>query len=305
MTRNPQFSRYTYLLVLLAWPLLCLTLILVGMIFHLNKHELIWGWPVLDGWQLSTRLLILLAVVTASLACILTVFAILKTYQRKQLGNWLEWVLLHLFIFAGIWIILPFSFASSWLWVLGAVFLAGTAFLIAGSFGPAIERPAKYYFSFHASISDGIFILLPLLAGLGLSEEIYVLPASGTILSLILLYPLYALIQLSVFLLIPATRMQKLGYSPATIVFSCAVVFSMVHWPNLLLMTVTGLAMLVWSHQFIRGRSILALALVMGMAATGFKLTLPQPWSWDMRIGPDYTEKRAGHALETESLQQE
>jgi hypothetical protein len=43
----------------------------------------------------------------------------------------------------------------------------------------------------------------------------------------------------------------------------------------------------------------------MGMAATGFKFMLPQQWSWDMRIGPDYVEKRADYQVESKSLQQE
>ena len=127
----------------------------------------------------------------------------------------------------------------------------------------------------------------------------FVLHVDGrTILTAIALYPVYALFQLSVFLLVPATRMQKMGYSSRAIAISCAVVFSLVHWPNPLLMAVTGLAMLLWARQFLHGRSILALALVMGIAATGFKFMLPQQWGWEMRIGPDYIEKRAGYAID-------
>ena len=157
---------------------------------------------------------------------------------------------------------------------------------------------SHYYFSRRNALSDSLFVLLPLLAGYWGTRGFALPAAGGTILTAIALYPLYALFQLSVFMLIPATRMQKMGYSSRAIAISCAVVFSLLHWPNPLLMVVTGLAMLLWTRQFLRGRSILALALVMSLAATGFKFMLPQQWSWEMRIGPDYIEKRAEHAID-------
>ena len=78
-----------------------------------------------------------------------------------------------------------------------------------------------------------------------------------------------------------------MGYSTRVIAISCALVFSLLHWPNPLLMAITGFAMLIWARQFLRGRSILALALVMGIAATGARFMLPQAWTGEMRIGPD------------------
>lgn len=51
--------------------------------------------------------------------------------------------------------------------------------------------------------------------------------------------------------------------------------------------------MLVWARQFLKGRNLLILALMMGLAATGFRFAMPEQWAWEMRIGPDYMEKRA------------
>ncbi len=310
MAANPHASKTASLAPLLAWPLLCLSLILTGLVFHIESQQLPWAWPVADGWQLEARWTALVAAATGSLAFILTVFAIIQSHHKRQFSTWLEWLSLHLLVFASIWLILPASTAPAWFWLLGTALLGGTIVFAMRSQaaprgapgGTPGDAPPHYFFSRRNAFSDSLIVLLPLLAGYWAGPDFAVQADGGTLLSYLALYPLYALFQLSVFLLIPATRMQKMGYSARAIAISCALVFSLLHWPNPLLMTVTGLVMLLWARQFLHGRSILALALVMGIAATGFKFLVPQQWSWELRIGPDYIEKRTGHAMDRSEL---
>lgn len=284
--------------MLLAWPLLCFLLILTGMVFHIESQEMPWAWPTPVGWQFEPRWIALVAAATGSLAVILAALAINQSRRKRQFGTWLEWVSLPLLVFASIWVILPALIAPAWFWLLGAGLLGGTiAFTISSNHAPA-GAPSRYFFSRRNALSDSLIVLLPLLAGYWAPRGFQPQVDGGTILASIALYTVYALFQLSVFLFVPATRMQKMGYPSRTIAISCAIVFSLVHWPNPLLMAVTGLAMLLWARQFLRGRSILALALIMGIAATGFKFMVPQQWSWEMRIGPDYIEKRAEYAID-------
>ena len=290
------------LAVLLAWPSLCLSLILTGMVFHIESQEMTWAWPAPGGLQIKPRWIALMAAAAGTLSVILTALAISQSRRKRLLGTWLEWVSLHLLVFASIWVILPASIAPAWVWLLGAGLLGGTiVFAMRSNLAPGDtsgRAHSRYFFSRRNALSDSLFVILPLLAGYWATRGFALHVDGRTILTAIALYPVYALFQLSVFLLVPATRMQKMGYSSRAIAISCAVVFSLLHWPNPLLMAVTGLAMLLWARQFLRGRSILALALVMGIAATGFKFMLPQQWSWDMRIGPDYIEKRAEFAID-------
>lgn len=290
---------------LLAWPLLCLALILTGLVFHIESQQIPWAWPAPNGWQINPQWLGLLAATIGSLAAILTVFSIRSVYRQAQLGTGLEWVSLHVLVFSCIWVILPATISPAWFWLLGATLLTGTLVLaIRSSNALEVEpgsTPSHYFFSRRNALSDCLFILSPLIAGYWATQGFGLQAAGGTILFSVVLYPLYALFQLCLFLLIPATRMQKMGYSARAIAISCALVFSLLHWPNPLLMAVTGFVMLIWARQFLRGRSILALALVMGIAATGVRFMLPQAWTGEMRIGPDYIEKRAQHSMKDQS----
>ena len=301
MTANPQTSRIASLAPLFAWPLLCLSLIFTGLVFHIESQQVPWAWPAPNGWPIESRWIALAAAASGSLAVIMAGIAISQSHRRRQFGTWLEWLALHLLVFGSIWVILPASISPAWFWVLGAALLAGTIVLATRTNPAPAHAPSHYFFSRSNALSDGLFIALPLLSGYWALRGFEPQAGGGTILSSIALYPVYALFQLSIFLLIPAVRMQKMGYSSRAIAISCAVVFSLLHWPNPLLMAATGLAMLIWARQFLGGRSILALALVMGIAATGARYMLPQSWTWEMRIGPDYIEKRAQHSMENRS----
>jgi hypothetical protein len=205
------------------------------------------------------------------------------------------WILPCLFFF-GLWWILPVEDDSWWGTATGIALLLGTVILLyrTGPIWPSIGK--RYFFSKKDSQMDALLVLSPLVVGFALAGKFELqMDATQTIKSL-LIYPLYALLQLSIFLAIPASRMNKIGQSALRTCLVCAAVFGLAHFPNMLLLAFTGLAMLVLCYQFLNGRSLLALALVMGMAATGFKLAVPPEWSWEMRIGWDYTIKRMEHS---------
>lgn len=293
MTSNDSHTRNPSPLNVLSWPLLCLAMILTGIALFIPIHQLPWAWPVANGWNGATPLAIPLAMGAVVAGAVFALLAMRVAFRHARAGTFLEWISLHLLIFASIWIILPSSGGQRWIWPLGTTLIVGTAWLHMRSRKNWPSVCSRYFFSARNALPDSLMVLLPLLTGYWVSGGIHLAVESNRLLYSILLYSVYALFQLTVFLTIPATRMLKMGYSSPTIIIGCAVVFSLAHWPNPLLMAVTGIAMMVWASQFLKGRSILVLALIMGIAATGFRFMVPQQMSWDMRIGPDYIEKRS------------
>ncbi len=192
-----------------------------------------------------------------------------------------ECLVLPLFFFTSLWLILPSVSGMIWTWLLGSVLLVATLALLHRSKEYWLSISNRYYFSTRDAPFDALILLSPLAVGFALAGGSPVFLAVDRVVSSLLIYPIYALLQLSIFLAIPATRMIRLGYSSRTTCIGCAVVFSLAHLPNPLLMAFTGLAMLALCKQFLKGRSILVLALVMGIAATGFKFMVP----YDMELG--------------------
>lgn len=210
----------------------------------------------------------------------------------KKLVPILEGVALPLLFFVSLWVILPSTDNKTWVWVLGSTLLAGSAWLLWRSKPNWPAACNRYYFSKRDALPDVLVLALPLLLGWWLSDGDMQNLDTGRVGYSLLVYPLYALLQLSIFLAIPATRLKAMGIPRWAIIFTCALVFALAHLPNPVLMLVTGLAMLAWAGQFLRGRSLIALALIMGIAATGFRYAVPAHYHQELRIGPDYIEKR-------------
>ncbi len=51
--------------------------------------------------------------------------------------------------------------------------------------------------------------------------------------------------------------------------------------------------MTIWSRQYLQGRSLIQLALVMGLAATTFSQYLPDTTTAHMRVGPGFVRTAA------------
>jgi len=107
----------------------------------------------------------------------------------------------------------------------------------------------------------------------------------------LVLYPLYALAQLGLFLVLPYPRLARLAGTRAATV-TCILLFALVHWPNPALMAATALGMAFWADERRRGRQLVALALSMGLAATAFTQLLPHDVTSHMRVGPGYVRLR-------------
>jgi hypothetical protein len=107
-------------------------------------------------------------------------------------------------------------------------------------------------------------------------------------------YPLYAAVQLALVLGVTWPSLRRLGdRSTAPAVTAAALLFALVHWPNPLLMALTGLGMLLWAREYGRGRPPWHLAVSMGLLATLAAQGLPDPWTEHMRAGPGCVRQRA------------
>lgn len=106
----------------------------------------------------------------------------------------------------------------------------------------------------------------------------------------ILGYPLYALVQLTVFQVFVTSRLRKFCGVCETITVAAAI-FALAHWPNGLVMAVTGLCAVVWTAVYIKRPNIYALALSMGLAAAVFVNLVPANLTHNMRTGPIYVQR--------------
>lgn len=171
---------------------------------------------------------------------------------------------------------------------------AGLTMLRRGSDRPA-PRPRRppwlepRWIGFHGAA------LLVLAASVALTDGVEDPP--GLWVSL-LLYPLYALVQLFLVLVAIAPSWRRwVGEDPRGVAVLAAAVFALVHWPNPLLMVLTGLGMIVWAREYLRGRPPWALAVSMGLLATLSAQGLPHDWTEHMRTGPRAVRQRAAPDL--------
>lgn len=119
----------------------------------------------------------------------------------------------------------------------------------------------------------------------------------------LLLYPAYAAIQLTLVLVVtwPWLAVASGGSRPA-MVATCAGLFALVHWPNPLVMLLTGMGMVFWAGEYGRGRPLWALAVSMGLLATIAAQGLPDELTGHMRVGPGQVRTLAVERLARETL---
>ncbi len=158
------------------------------------------------------------------------------------------------------------------------------------------DAPAAYGFKTTArrlALPTALLVIIPLLLGL----VFHVTVEAGAVLYSLLLYPVYAVVQLAVFLLLPAHRLGRLDMTARQIVGCCAALFALVHWPNPVVMAASLAGMCLWATTYLRHRNLPAVALSMGLVATAFSQFLPHDWTDHMRVGPGFTRQRALVAL--------
>jgi len=268
-----------------GWLSSCLAIILAGATLRLGPAEqaLFWPWPGALPLQVMT-------VVTLPAALLLLAAAFQKQNEPGQRRALAELAVFHPLLFGFIWLLLPVDRLRPVDWLAGTV-LAGAALLLALR---SPGRPAATGTTRHRDLPvDLTLVLLPVAAGLawGIKPD---LRAAGLS---ILLYPLYAVLQLAVFLVIPAMRLVRLGVPVRWIGPVCALGFGLVHTPNPVLVPVTAAAMFIWVRQYLAGRRLWQLALVMGLAATTFSQFLDDDFTRHMQTGPYYLRSRVVPAL--------
>ncbi|MFH1843528.1 MAG: hypothetical protein ABIF77_10020 [bacterium] len=108
----------------------------------------------------------------------------------------------------------------------------------------------------------------------------------------LVMYPLYALGQMLLFLVLPVPRLRRLTAFRWWWVTGCAVLFAMVHWPNPVVMAVCLAGMIYWATVYLLSPNVWAVALSMGITATFFVQLVPENITQHVRVGPGYVRGR-------------
>jgi len=269
-----------------AWVAACLAAVLGGQAVSLAQAELARSWPLPGPWPPLVRLAGPVAVVAAAAAALLLFAAASHARALGRQRPFAE-LLLHPLLLSGVWLVLGADGPGPAAWIAGGAL--GTALAVlawrdrsldrARGRRPWRPRPVRL-------AADAAIILLPLgVGGLAAGGAAAAAGQGGTLVSLAL-YPLYAYVQLTVFLAVPAARLRALGLGRRGTSLACGLVFALVHWPNPLLVVLTGAALGLWAFDWLDGRPLWQLAVVMGLAATAVTHALPESWHGHMRVGP-------------------
>ena len=207
--------------------------------------------------------------------------------QRPRNGTWRLWMWPAVPL-AAVWLVLPTSGRPDITTMVALPLLAGMAWWLwrRGPNGrPDGERgwlDGRLWRWTHA-------VVLPGGVAVGLALDGFNEP--GAVLLSCALYPLYALLQLTILMVLPWPWIRNLGGRPSLILL--AGLFALVHWPNALVMALTGVGMLFWAREYRRGRPIPALAVSMGLLATVVAQGLPESWTHHMQVGPTFVQRQA------------
>lgn len=134
----------------------------------------------------------------------------------------------------------------------------------------------------------GWILLVLLLTRFDLRHLWQTLPHWHRVLVSLLSYPLYAFLQLSLFLVFAMRRLRAIGASPRAQLLVPASLFAFIHWPNGLIMLFAFLAMLVWALSYRRWRSLPAIALSMAILATVITQAPLENLTEHLRTGPGF-----------------
>lgn len=231
-------------------------------------------------------------------ACALSATGLGVLYRKRLNSSRARWSMLQLAVFPAFfafqWFVLP-SYTKHWQWwhFAGQVLLAGV--IAAGlwddhrrgvrwgllgleQFAPAIRRLA-----IPVVVLAGALLAGGMAAGHSPRPTEMVCP--------LLTYPLYAYVQLLVFLGFLVPRLRDVGTSRTGILLTSLGLFALVHWPNWLLVGACGIGAGVWTWVYLRRPSLVAAALAMGLLATAYKGFLPKDWQHNLRTGPIYVQR--------------
>ena len=267
-------------LIATAWVLACAAATLAGVALTLAPAEQARAWP----WPAA---LPQLAAAVGPLAAIAAAAALLAMFAAAGHARALGWeslfaglILVYPLLHAGLWLVLGAGPVAPAAWVTGALLSVALAWLLRRgprALPPTPPIPARRWLP-----ADLAMVGLPVAAGLLAGA-----PLDGRAIAFsALTYPLFALLQLTVFLVIPARRLRAMGLGPRGTALACALVFALLHWPQPAVVGLTFVGMLVWALAWQHGRPLWQIALVMGWAATASSQFLPDGWTGHMNVGP-------------------
>ncbi len=264
-----------------AWFALCAAVVLFGMVLRLSPLEKeILPFPFFGGLLWPS------ALVLGGIAFLLLWVGGSHARARNLQVPWAQLILFHPLLLAFVWLVLPVNGLSALHWSLAGCFALTAVWMIFR----AAPRPSNSPFSLGQTLPlDLAVILLPMVLGLALGAK----PDFAATGLSVLFYPLFALVQLGVFLVIPARRLGALGLRPVPTALITAAVFSLLHAPNPVVMLATFAAMFMWTWQYAQGRRVWQLAVVMGLSATVFSQFLPDSLTHHMRVGPVHMHQQA------------
>nr|MEE4268801.1 CPBP family intramembrane glutamic endopeptidase [Candidatus Krumholzibacteria bacterium] len=264
-----------------AWLALCAAVVLFGMVLRLSPLEMdILPFPFFGGLMWPA------ALVMGGTAFLLLWVGGSHARARNLQVPWAQLILFHPLLLAFVWLVLPVNGLSVLHWSLAGCFAVTAVWMIFQK----VPRPAEASLPPRQTLPlDLAVIALPMILGLALGAQ----PDFAAAGLSLLLYPLFALVQLGVFLVIPAPRLSALGLRPVPAALITAAVFALMHAPNPVVMLATFAAMFVWTWQYARGRRVWQLAVVMGLSATVFSQFLPDSLTHHMRVGPVHMHQQA------------
>ncbi len=268
-----------------AWLMLCLAVVLVGMLLRLSPIEM-----SLLPFQSSLGWLLPVAMLCSAIAGVLLWIGGGLARGRHLQIPLAELILFFPLVLGFLWLVWPTVGFETFALAGGGVFLLVGVWLFFRS--PRI-KPGVPWSRTTTLVSDLVMIFSPIVLGLALGATPD-LKASGLS---IFLYPLYALVQLGIFLVIPATRIHQFGLKVWQSALICALAFGLLHAPNPVVVSVSIMSLFVWAWQYLSGRKLLPLAVVMGLSATTFSQFMPDPFTGHMRVGPGYTFRPAVEEL--------
>jgi len=254
-----------------------LIVILASMVLRLSPAEFTRAWP----WSgLGTPPTL------PALWAVLALFVLVSVTVVRDRTMVLPWARLGAYlglVFGYLWFVVPAEKWTRWPLVGGAALLGLVLVIWWRTRGERGRGQCRGSWR-----PDLILALSPVAVGLFLHTAINLHSVGVSLLT----YPLYALVQLTVLLVVPAILMADLPLTRNQMVCGCAAIFSLAHWPNGVVMLGTFVGMVIWARAYLRGRTLWRTALVMGLAATSFTQFLPDPWTANMKVGPGLVRRR-------------
>ncbi len=281
-----QDRHHGTLVLALGWLAACFTAVALGQALRLSPAEAAYAWPLPHPAVWLPGLLMPVALVWTGVTVLVLVLGAVRARALGLQQPWARLLLVQPLLLAFIWLVWPANGRQPWSGVAPEALLLAAAGIVVLMYlvwrrGRLVlgARPRPREF-----VRDGVILAIILTVGLTRDGDF----SWQALISSAVLYPLFALVQMTVMLVMPAADLRRCGLSPRSIALACAVVFGLLHWPNPLLAVVTAAAMFLWAEDHLRGRGLISLALGMGLLGAAFSQALPDTWTAHMRVGPGY-----------------